>query len=216
VGDLLREIDEELRQERFERLWQSYGKYAMGVGVVLVLAVVGWKSWDHYSVSQKQAQSMQFSTANQLLAEGKKAEAASLFANLADSAGGGYGTLARFHQAALRAEAGDTVGALAVYDELSKDTGLDPTMREAAVIFSVMLRLDDAATDVAKLMTSLTPLMSDGGAWRHAARELAGLIALRQSDTKLAREHFQKVADDPAAPQGIRSRAVQILAVIPK
>ena len=33
VGDLFREIDEELRQERFEKLWQAYGKYAIGIGI---------------------------------------------------------------------------------------------------------------------------------------------------------------------------------------
>ena len=27
VGDIFREIDEELRQERFEKLWQHYGKH---------------------------------------------------------------------------------------------------------------------------------------------------------------------------------------------
>lgn len=216
MGDLFREIDEELRQERFEKLWQSYGKYAIGIGVVLVLAVVGWKSWDHYSVSQRQAQSMQFSTASRLLAEGKKTEAAALFASLAEGASGGYKTLARFHQAALRADSGDKAGALSIYDTLAKDTSLDATMRQAADVFAVMLGLDDAAADLGELAGRLEPLMADGSAWRHAARELAGLVALRQNDSKLAREQFQKIADDPAAPQGMRARAVQILAVVNK
>lgn len=216
MGDLFREIDEELRQERFEKLWKSYGNYAIGVSVAILLAVVGWKSWDYYSVSQKQAQSLQYSTANRLLDDGKKTEAASLFANLAEGGSGGYKTLARFHQAALRAESGDRAGAFAIYDELATDGSLDDTMRQAADIAAVMLGLDDAATDLGKLSTRLEPLMAADGAWRYAARELAGLAALRQSDNKLAREHFQKIADDPAAPRGMRARAVQVLAVIKK
>lgn len=216
MGDLFREIDEELRQERFEKLWKSYGNYAIGLSVAILLAVAGWKSWDYYSVSQKQAQSMQFSTANRLLGEGKNIEAAALFANLAEGGSGGYKTLARFHQAALRADSGDKAGALAIYDELAKDSGLDSTMRQAADIFAVMLGLDDATADFGKFTARLEPLMAAGGAWRHAARELAGLVAMRQSDSKVAREHFQKIADDPAAPQGMRARAVQVLAVITK
>ena len=43
VGDLFREIDEELRQERFEKLWQNYGKYVIGAAVAVVLSVGGWK-----------------------------------------------------------------------------------------------------------------------------------------------------------------------------
>ena len=213
VGDIFREIDEEMRQERFEKLWQSYGKFAMGFGVILVLAVVAWKAWDHYSTSQKQEQSLQFSIANALAAEGKKTEAADRFSRLAEEGSGGYKTLSRFHQAALRADTGDKASALAIYNDLAKDSSLDQTMREAADVSAVMLELDGPSADSANLTARLEPLMVDGGAWRHAARELSGLIALRQSDSKLAREHFQKIADDPTAPQGMRARAVQILAV---
>ena len=41
VGDLFREIEEELRQERFEKLWRSYGRYVIGAAVAVVVAVGG-------------------------------------------------------------------------------------------------------------------------------------------------------------------------------
>ena len=214
MGDIFREIDEEMRQERFEKLWQSYGKYAMGIGVVLVLAVVGWKTWDHYSTSQREEQGLQFSAASRLAAEGKKTEAAARFARLAEEGSAGYRTLSRFHQAALRADSGDRAGAIAIYNGLANDGSLDSTLREAADVFAVTLGLDEANADLATFSARLEPLMKEDGAWRYAARELAGLIALRQSDTEKAREHFQKLADDPAAPEGMRARAVQVLAVV--
>jgi hypothetical protein len=216
VGDLFREINEELRQDRYERLWQTYGKYAIGIGMVLVASVIGWKAWQHYTVSQHQAQSLQFSNAGKLLQDGKKTEAAALFANLAERSSGGYKVLSRFHQAALRAESGDVGGAVSLYEELAKDTGVDSTLREAADIFVVMLQLDDAKSDGAAMQTRLEPLMKSNGAWRHAARELSGLLALRSGDGNAARGHFRKVADDLEAPQGMRARAVQVLAVIDK
>ena len=52
MGDIFREIDEELRQDRYERLWQSYGKYAIGIGMALVAAVIGWKAWQHYTITR--------------------------------------------------------------------------------------------------------------------------------------------------------------------
>jgi len=216
VGDLFREIDEELRQDRYERLWQAYGKYATGIGIALVVSVVGWKAWQHYTVSQHQAQSQQFSDAGRLLQEGKKTEAAALFANLAERSSGGYRVLSRFHQAALRADSGDTEGAVSLYEVLAGDTGLDATLRQAAEIFVIMLRLDDPKSDGAAMQTRLEPLMKDDSAWRHAARELSGLLALRSGDGNAARGHFRKLADDLDAPQGMRARAVQVLAVIDK
>lgn len=216
MGDIFREIDEELRQDRYERLWQSYGKYAIGFGLVVVAAVFGWKAWQNYMVGQHQAQSLQFSSAGRLLQEGKKNEAAALFANLAERSSGGYRVLSRFHQAALRADSGDTAGAVALYDELAKDSGLDSTLREAAQIFTVMLLLDDPKSDSAALQARLDPLIRDKGAWRHAARELSGLLALRSGNNVAARGQFRTIADDLDAPQGMRARAVQVLAVIDK
>ena len=216
MGDLFREIDEELRQDRYERLWQSYGRYAIGFGLAVVATVIGWKAWDHYTVSQHQAQSLQFSNASRLLQEGKKTEAAAQFANLAERSSGGYRALSRFHQAALRADSGDMVGAVSLYEELAKDTDLDQTLREAAEIFVVMLQIDDAKSDGVAMQTRLEPLMKADGAWRHAARDLSGLLALRSGDGSAARGHFRKIADDLDAPQGMRARAVQVLAVIDK
>ena len=216
MGDLFREIDEELRQDRYERLWQAYGKYVMGVGVVIVLSVIGWKAWTHYTISQHQAQSLQFSNAASLLDQGKNAEAAALFANLAERASGGYRALSRFHQAALRAESGDIAGAVTLYEGLAGDSDLDSTLREAAQIFLVMVQLDDPKTDSAAMQAKLEPLIRPDGAWRHAARELAGLLALRSGDSNAARGYFRTIGDDLDAPQGMRARAVQVLAVIDK
>ena len=216
MGDLFREINEELRQDRYEQLWQNYGKYAISIGMALVVSVIGWKAWNHYTVSQHQAQSLQFSNAGRLLQEGKKDEAAALFANLAERSSGGYRVLSRFHQAALRAGSGDMGGAVSLYEELAQDAGLDGTLREAAEIFVVMLQLDDAKSDGVAMQTRLEPLMKADGAWRHAARELSGLLALRSGDGNAARGHFRKIADDLDAPQGMRARAVQVLAVIDK
>lgn len=216
MGDIFREIDEELRQDRYERLWQSYGKYVLGIGMAFVACVIGWKAWQHYTVGQHQAQSLQFSNAGRLLQEGKKIEAAALFANLAERSGSGYKALSRFHQAALRADSGDTGGAVTLYEQLAQDSGLDKTFREAAEIYVVMLQLDDAKSDVAAMQTRLESLMKADGAWRHAARELSGLLALRLGDGKVARGHFRTIADQLDAPQGMRARSVQVLAVIDK
>ena len=216
MGDLFREVDEELRQDHYEQLWQSYGKFVIGIGMALVLSVLGWKGWTHYSVTQHQAQSLQFSQAGKLLDEGKKSEAAALFAKLAESSSGGYKALSRFHQAALRANSDDIIGAVSLYEELSQDTGLDATLREAAEVFVVMLKIDDPKSTSAALQTRLDPLMKEDGAWRHAARELSGLLGIRSGDGNAARGQFREIADDLEAPQGMRARAVQVLAVIDK
>ena len=77
-----------------------------------------------------------------------------------------------------------------------------------------MLQLDDEKSDAEALQARLELLMKEKASWRHAARELSGLLALRSGDGKTAQGHFRKIADDLDAPQGMRARAVQVLAVI--
>tara|TARA_Y100001936_G_scaffold247655_1_gene293979 strand:+ start:45236 stop:45886 length:651 start_codon:yes stop_codon:yes gene_type:complete len=216
VGDIFREIDEELRQERFEKLWQRYGKLVIGAAVAIVLAVAGYKAFEHYQTKQRETQSAQFAAASKLLAEGKKTDAAALFAALSRDGNQGYAVLSRFHQASIKAETGDLDGALTLYDEIAADNDVDKSLRDAAVIFSVSRQVDGGASERAKLDARLKPLMEEKGPWRHSANELSGLLALQAGDNVVAREMFTKIADDPDAPQNLRTRASQILAVIPK
>lgn len=214
MGDIFREIDEELRQERYSKLWQSYGKYVIAAVVAVVLGVSGYRGWDYYHITKRQAESTQFDQASNLLRSGKTADAAALFAEMAGQASSGYAMLARFGQAGVRAASGDAAGAVALYDAIASDSAVERTMREAATVLSAMHSVDQSGVDRAGLVERLQPLTRDGGPWRHSAFELLGVLALQSGDAAKAREHFSRIADDIDAPNGIKARAAEILAVI--
>ena len=216
MGDIFREIDEELRQERFEKLWQRYGKIVIGAAVAVVVAVGGYKAFEHYQTKQRETQSAQYAAASNLLAEGKKTEAAALFAGLDQDGNAGYAVLSRFQQAAIKADIGDIPGATKMYDEISADDGVDSSLRDAAVIFSVSRQIDSGSADRAALENKLAPLVGKASPWRHSANELSGLLALQAGDSVIAGKRFTSIADDLKAPQRMRTRASQILAVIAK
>ena len=214
MGDIFREIDEELRQERYEKLWRQYGKYLIGAAVVLVLAVAGYQIWRQYEQSQREAESAKFASAINAMEGGRSADAQALFAAIARDTKSGYGTLARLHEAALRANSGDREGALSVYDELAADESADKPLRELATILGALHRLGDEKADVAAIRTKLEPLAVKDAAWRFSALELLGLIAQREGKTADAKKHFQAIVDDPNAPRGTRTRASQLLALM--
>jgi len=214
VGDIFREIDEELRQERNEKLWKTYGKYVIGAVVAFIVVFGGVRGWDHYRTKQRQNDSARFQAAATLEAEGKKKQAAAVFAALAEHGTDGYRTLARFRQAALRAAGGDAAGAIAIYDVLASDNGVSSALREAAVVFAVMQGIDLPGADPAALRSRLAPLLRDDGPWRYSARELVGVLALGQGDVAAARKSFTALVDDVSTPPGMRARATQVLAVI--
>ena len=209
---LLREIDEELRQEHYAKLWRRYGKYIVAVAIAIVVGVAGFQAWRAYDLKTRQADSESFAFAQKLLSEQKPGEAAGAFRALTTDATAGYAILARLQEAAALSSAGEPQKAAEVYRDIAADSGIDQIYRDLASLLRAIETVDTA--DPAELTATLTPLTGDASPWRHGAREVLALLAVRQGDRDEARERFQALAEDADAPAGIRGRARDMLSVI--
>ncbi len=212
---LFREIDEELRQDAFQKLWQAYGKYVFTGAVVLVLGVAGFKGWQSYDISAREALGARFQSAADLVTAGNTDEALKTFSEIAND-GGGYQMLARFNQARIYARQGDSAGAAAAYRALAGDGAIDSLYRDVAVILGAYQELNDPGADLPGLAKRLEALRAETSPWRYSAREISGLLARRSGNRAQAKELFQGLANDPRAPQGVRARAQEMLSIIGK
>ncbi len=212
MADIFNEIDEDVRRERYEQLWKRYGNYVIGAALLIVLVTAGVVGWREYTDRQNKAQALRFLNAMEQAQKGDNAGARAGFASLAGDAGAGYATLARLQEAGLLAKTGDTAGAGKIYEEIAADGRVDQVFREFA---TVLLVQDQVATgEPAKLAQMLAPLMGDKSPWRHSATELSALLAQRTGDQAKAKELYARLADDLSAPQGMRARATEMLAII--
>lgn len=211
MSDIFREIDEELRRDNLLKLWKAYGKYLIGAVIVALLIAGGIVAWRNHQFTQRQAQSVRYEAGLSLLRQGKDAEAAKIFASVGDG-GGGYGQLAAFEAADLAAKAGDNKGAVADYDKIAASSDVDPELRNAATLLSVMNGFADA--DPAAVIDRLKPLTETGNPWRPTALELTAAAKLKSGDKAGALDIYKKLADDLAAPEGVRARAAEMAAVL--
>jgi hypothetical protein len=211
VSEIFREIDEELRRDNLLKLWQRYGRYVIAAIVVALLIAGGVVAWRNHQLSLRQAQSVRYQAALSLLREGKNAEATKIFASVGDESGG-YGQLALFEAADLAMKAGDPKTAIADYDKLAASANLDPELRDAATLLSVMSGFADS--DAQAMIGRLQPLTESGNAWRPTALELTAAARLKSGDKAGALDIYKKLADDLAAPEGVRTRAAEMAAVL--
>lgn len=216
MADFIQEIDEELRQERYIKLWQKYGRYLIAGAVAIFVLALGFQGWRQYSESRRIADGIRFDEAQTLLDGDKTAEADRLFAALARDASDGYAVLARLQQAALRVKSGDFSVAVSLYDSIADDTGVDGPLRDAATVLGALHRLDVSGSDTAAIVRRIEPLSLKDGPWRHSAVEVLAIMAFRSGESAKARELFARNADDFDAPPGIRARAAEMLAIIGK
>src|SRR5262245_8351159 len=84
VSDLFREIDEELRRDNLLKLWREYGKYIIALVVLVLLIAGGIVAWRDHQATERRAQGGRFASALALAREGKDADAAKLFARVAE------------------------------------------------------------------------------------------------------------------------------------
>jgi hypothetical protein len=211
VSDIFREIEDELRRDNLSKLWQRFGKYIIAVMVLALLAAGGVAAWLSHQQALRQAEGTRYSNALLLLRTGKEAEARKAFGELAQQ-GGGYGALAAFEHAALLAKSGDAKAAVAAYDRLAEDSNIGPDLRRLAVLLSVMLGLPTGDPHAA--IARLKPLTATGDPWRFSALDLTAAAELKAGDRGGARNIYQKLADDPTAPQGLRARAAEMAAAL--
>lgn len=214
MGDIFREVDDELKQERLERLWKQYGKYAIAAAVLVVVGVGAWKFWDSQRIAERHAEGLKFSNAAALLEQGRAEDAARGFAELATGSSSGYGVLARFNEAAILAQGGNAAGAIDIYDSISADGSAPPSLKNMAIILGGIQALRVASIDNAAIERKLQPLAAPGSAYRHIALEILALSAQGAGDTEKAKTNYRAIVDDAEAPAGIRSRASQMLGIL--
>jgi len=209
LADIFQEVDEELRRDKAAEVWTRYGRYIVAVVVFVVVATASYVGWKEYRLQQQTAYGERFALALTLIQEKKSTDALEALGGLAEDAGVGYATLARFRAAGIKAGEGDREGAAAIYDVVAKDGSVDPLYAKLADLYYVMATLETGDPDA--LAARLEPLLAADNPWRFSARELMALVALRKGDTGKARENYTALADDPKTPSGARARAAEML-----
>jgi hypothetical protein len=208
VADIFQEVDDDVRQDRLNRLWKKYAPALIGLAVLVVAATAGVTGYRYYVNSERERASDALIAAQQLAVTGDRAGAIKALDALALDAREPYATLARLRSAALRAENGDAPGAIAAYNEVAR-TAQDKDIRELA---SVLAAIQGAgATPPEERIAKLMPLADGGGAWQNVAREYLGYLLFKMGDGAGARQVWQQISQDTAASEALKSRALELL-----
>ncbi len=217
MPDIFDEVQEDLRAERAKRAMARYGGLVLGALLLALSAVALWQGWQWWQARAARQASIAYLAASQdAAAEGADPGAiARRFGTLATEAPAGYRTLARLREAALKSEAGDRAGALAIWDQVAADTGADPLYRDLATLLWGLHGVEaSSGIEPAAVEARLAPLAAPGRPWRASAEEIRALAALRRGAKEEARRILAALAADGDAPQGVRDRAGRLLTEI--
>lgn len=206
--NIFQEVKEDLERQKLEALWKKYGIWvivaALGV-VVATASSTSYRSWK--AGHDRQATSALLSATQGVSDAGKSIEMLQKFAD--GHAGVGLSDLALLHAGALAVDQNDKAKAIPLFDKVAADAKADPAFRQLGDLLSVRAQLDSG--DAAAMSARLQPLTVEGAAWRFSALEDQGYLALRAGDKAKAKQIFTDLSQDSRAPQGISTRASDLL-----
>lgn len=208
---LFREIDEDLRRDKWMLLWKRYRGLLIASVAGILLAVAGSQIWLHHKRETVAAASVQFADA-QSLVETDKTAALTALRSLAADGPTGYALLARLQAAALLDKQGDRAGAIAAYRQLATDAP-ESVYRDLATLLGILVELQEPAADGSHddISARLARLAGDGNPWRFSARELQAQQAFATGNREEAERIVNALIADQATPAGIRNRARMLL-----
>ena len=209
--ELFREVDEEVRQDRYQQVWKRYGTLLVIAVVAIVGATVAFVVWRGAQESAREADSTRFLAA--VVQEQTQRDTAILqLRDIANDGTPGYRFLASLGEASLLADAGNTAEAVAVFDSIAADDDLGASYRDMARLLAVARGMELLGSD--EVEQRLSALNTEDNPFRVTAREFLAVSAIRNGNDVQARELLQANVDDSEAPPASRNRAIELLSAL--
>lgn len=204
---LMREVDEEVRRDKFDEAWRKYRIYIIGSAVSIVLVVAANTFWKSHLKTKRDAASDIY-TATLAKSEIEGADVGTVWSESRSKLSEGYVDLSYLQEAAAMIKAGKLDEALTAYDTLAKNSGTDKRMRELAQLLAS--RIEYQQGKYAQSRGRLITLTGEDALWTYSAQETLALIDIAEGNIKDAVSKLSLIANSPAAPQAIKTRADEL------
>ena len=205
--EFIREVDEEIKEEKQMKLWKKLAPYFIALASVIVLLTTAIVGWQTYSKNQRESLGDNFSAAVELIQEQDIDAALIALEKVASSSSDGYITLAKMKQASILISSGKIEEGLNLYLDL-ENTAADASFRDISTLFYVLNAMDHKpANDLMKKLEKFT----EKNPWSATSNELRAFLYLKDGKIKEAKEMFEKISNRPNVPRDIRGRSNDML-----
>lgn len=203
MSDVMREIDDDMRQQRLREFWVENRAWIIGGIILAIVMTAGLSFWRQHTLNRNAQATYELFNA---MDKGDEAALGTLAAGK-----GPHGALAAFLAAGLHAQKGENEAAATLYDRIATTRGLDAVYRDLASLLSVSHRLDTG--DAQKLHAALKPLTAQKNVWRFSALELQALLFAREGKMSDAVASLSTLIAATDAPAEVRARATTLRAL---
>jgi hypothetical protein len=210
VTDIFREVDEDIRQEQLTDFLRNYWIKIVAAMVVLIAAYAAINYWQNQQQQEVASASDEFNAAMEQLEANNTAAAISGLARVSAERGmEDYGLLASFRQAEALVAQGKANDAIAIYEAIAADGGVDEFLQDLASLYAASALV--GGDRVNEGMERLDALAADDSPLRFSALEMKGYSLFSAGKRDEARDIFTMLQSEAPEGTGYDGRAAQML-----
>ena len=193
----IREVDDDLRAEQFQKMWNKYRKFIFGAVALVLLLTVAHQLYLNARLKVRLSESDKYEQAAVLNAKGQTEGALALYRELQDGRTN-YKYLSQMRMAGILFEQKKDKEALDLLNTLRQNKKAPESLRSVAAIGYVSHLVDIG--DVKELQDILNPFMTPKNAWYGTASELSVLLLLRQNEVEKAKRLLDESLKQDLSP----------------
>lgn len=204
---LMREVDDDVRRDKYHDAWRKYRVYIIGTIVSIILVVAGNTLWKAHLKSTEAASSDLYATTFDKT-KVEEADISAVWAESRSKLSKGYIQLSYLQEGAALIKAGKTDEALIAYDNLANNSDVDERIRDLALLLAS--RIEYQQSKYAEARGRLVTLSGEENLWTHSANETLALIDIAEGNINSAMSKLAHIAKSRTAPVAIKNRAEEL------
>ena len=194
---LILEVNEDLKAERLQKMWNKYKKYVFGLVFLILLGTVAIQFYQNARLKVRLSESDEYESAAVLNAKGESEGALAVYREL-QAGRTNYKYLSQMRMAGILFDQEKDKEALAILNTLRQDKDAPEALRSVAAIGYVSHLIDTG--DAKELQGILNPMMTPGNAWYGTASELSVLLLLRENEPEKAKRLLDESLKQDISP----------------
>lgn len=213
MSDLLTEIKEDIKNEKFALLWKQYGNYIIICAILVVIFTAANTWWQSHMRAKYEENGNELYNAINLESQGNDKAAIEKYDEIMKYSSSSYYALAAIKKAALQNKEGNKKDAIDTYKQVKDKAGIPEELKDLAELLYIYNLINDGVA-TGEIEGQLEKISKEGKPYRFSAMELFAYKKFESGDSAKAKEFFQKIVSDNTAPEGIKTRSSEMLAII--
>lgn len=181
---LIREVDEEVRNEKLKEAWNKCKPYVFALICVALLGAVSFEGVKYYQNKIILQDSTAYTAASSLASSEKTAEALQKFEEIAREDKTGYAYLSMLRTVPLLEKLGREQEAVNRLYEIKDNSSVPEPLRNAATVALSFRLMDMPDADMTTIADMIRPLSKGNSSWSVIAGDMLQLIETKGNQDK--------------------------------